>query len=1074
MSTEIPVSRTKIVVPGQRPEILHRPRLLAHFDDLLDRKLIIVAAPAGYGKTSLLVDFARQSEMPVCWFSLDALDTDPQRFCIYLIAAIHERFPKFGHLSKIFLGSLINLEQDSERLLATLVNEIDAQIDQNFALVVDDYQFVDAIPEIRALFSRFIALVGENCHIILSSRRLPTLPDITLMVARQQVGGFDLEELAFKPNEIRSFFDHTYGISLEDAIVDSLVRKTEGWITGLQLSASSISSDLPDLTRASQLAGVDLDGYLDEQVLALQPPKIRKFLLNTALLEEFDANLCEAVFGKDDWKPLIRKVRQDNLFVLPVGPGGQWLRYHHIFQEFLLERVHEEEPENARAILVRLAKVYEQRQDWEKAYAIYHKSGDLDKLAALIELAGASMLLSGRLITLRTWFEELSNHPIEERPVLLSLNAAFLCTLGEGRNALSLLERAIPEFQKNELFSDLALALVRRAAAHRLVGDYANSLQDADQALRLSENNPNQRAIYAEAERFKGVSLHNLGQTSDAIHFLEDALRVYTELKEMQSVAQTQIDLGITFRACGNYPAASNAYEQALAIWRKDNNLSSQSNVLNSLGVLLHSQGKYEAAIQTLEEGLVCAKNSGSPVQEAFLLASLGDVYADLDEYESADQAYSNAIEIAHQISYQFLTNYLYLVQVRLARRQGQIKKAQRYLNRAEILFKTTDSSYERGLFHLESGCLQLVEGRSAVAKAALEQALDFFIKGDLTLEAILSRIWLTAAHLSAGKIAEARACLLAALEKGQAEALYFPTLQAVRQARVCLANLQKDAKVGPVLRPWLETAAQTEAQLPLLRKRLRRLLQTVPIQDPHLTIQAFGKGRVKVNGKLVTSAQWKTSSVKGLFFYILAAIRPLSKEEIGAELWPELDTSQMRLRFKNEMYRLRHALGQEVIQFENDHYHFNRFLDYEYDVENFTSQLIKAEAATQIKEKSTYLRSAIDLRVGPFLQDIDATWILPEREHLDQVCVDALAQLVEADRKDNNFSAALRTCQEAIKIAPYREDLMRLAMQIHADRGDRLAVIWQYQACREALLTELGVNPSKETETLYQKLIAS
>ena len=242
MAAEIPVSRTKIVIPALRPEILHRGRLLALFDNLLDKKLTIIAAPAGYGKTSLLVDFARQSEIPTCWLSLDALDQDPQRFCAYLIAALEQRFPKFGKQSKAVLRSLVSLEQDMERILSALVNEIDAQIDQHFTLVVDDYQFVDSVPDIRNLFSRFIYLVGENCHIILCSRRVPALPDITLMVARQQVGGFDLQELAFRPNEVRALFESNYGMTLDDRLVDGLMQQTEGWITGLHLADGKLGS----------------------------------------------------------------------------------------------------------------------------------------------------------------------------------------------------------------------------------------------------------------------------------------------------------------------------------------------------------------------------------------------------------------------------------------------------------------------------------------------------------------------------------------------------------------------------------------------------------------------------------------------------------------------------------------------------------------------------------------------------------------------------------------------------------------------------------------------------------------
>jgi LuxR family transcriptional regulator, maltose regulon positive regulatory protein len=1073
MTAEVPVSRTKIVVPTLRPEILHRARLLGHFDDLLDTKLIIIAAPAGYGKTSLLVDYARQSDIPVCWLSLDALDKDPQRFCVYLIAALEQHFPKFGKQSRAALGSLASIEQDAERLLSVLVNEIYDQVDQHFALVVDDFQFVDAVPDIRNLFSRFIYLVGENCHIILSTRRLPTLPDITLMVARQQVGGFDLEELAFRPNEIRSLFKINYGLSLSDRAVEELTQQTEGWITGLQLSASNVANDLPDLTRASRAAGVDLAGYLDQQVLASQPPKLRKFMLHTSLLEEFDADLCGAVFGKGDWKSMIKTIRQDNLFVLPVGPGGKWIRYHHLFQEFLQQRVREEDPENVEVILLRLGDVYKERREWEKAYAIYHASGNLDTLADLIELAGIPMLMNERLITLRAWLEELPARLLEEHPLLLSLKGALLCALGEGKSALRLLDQAIPRIEKAKDLAGLALAHVRRSAAHRLVGDYASSLHDSDEALRLCQNIPDLQAIYAEAERFKGLSLYHLGRITDSIHFLEDALLRYTQFGETQGVARIQTELGMAYRAIGNYKAAQNGYEQALAEWRRENNMYSQANVLNNLGVLYHNQGKYEQALRTFEAGLDCVKFSHSLLHESLLLTSLGDVYRDLDEYESAEQAYAAASNAAHQISYQFLINYLSLAKTRLRRLRGKAKDAWLNLVEAESIIHAGGSNYEHGLFYLEHGCLQLTEENHATAILDLRRALDYFTYSDLPAEIIGCHIWLAAAYLRSGKVAAARNSLQTAFKMGQSESVIFSLTQAIRQARPWLSVLKADAEIGPALTTWLKSVRQAEAQLPALRKRLRRSLITVPIQAPNLTIRAFGKTHVRVNGKLVTSAQWKTASVRELFFYILAASHPMTKEEIGATLWPDLDTSQFRLRFKNEMYRLRHALGHDVILFENDRYYFNRLLDYEYDVESFTIQLNKAKAEVPIKKRITHLRAAINLWSGPYLQDVDATWIWPEREHLEQTYVDALEQLAVVLRKDGDLQAALHACHEALNIDPCRENIHCLAMRLHAEEGNRLAVIWQYQACRAALRSELGVDLSKETETLYRQLIA-
>ena len=222
-----------------------------------------------------------------------------------------------------------------------------------------------------------------------------------------------------------------------------------------------------------------------------------------------------------------------------------------------------------------------------------------------------------------------------------------------------------------------------------------------------------------------------------------------------------------------------------------------------------------------------------------------------------------------------------------------------------------------------------------------------------------------------------------------------------------------------------------------------------------------------------MTSAQWKTTSVRELFFYILAASRPLTKEEIGETLWPEVDTAQLKLRFKNDLYRLRRALGKDIILFEDNHYRFNHLLDYEYDVEDFTAQLSKAKTETQIEEKIAHLHTATGLRNGPYLQGVDATWAWPEREHLDKICIDALKQQADLHRQSGNLQVALQACQGILKINPCHEDIHRLAMQLHAEQGNRLDVIWQYQTCRNALRSELEVEPSQETETLYRQLTA-
>jgi len=1071
MSNEFPVSRTKIVIPTLRPEILHRARLLAKFDELLDKKLILVTAPAGYGKTSVLIDFAHQSEMPICWFSLDALDQDPVRFFTYLIAALELRFPKFGSQSGAVLKSLVNLEQDAERLLTMIVNEIDSQIDQHFALVVDDYQFIDSFADVRNLFSRFIYLVGENCHIILSSRRLPNLPDFTNMVARQQVGGFDLEQLAFRTDEICSLFEKNYKLTLSEEGLEELMLQTEGWITGLILSAYDPTQAIPDMTTAARIVGVDLSGYLEQQILTPQTPEMRKFLMETSLFEEFDARLCEAVFGDGDWKKLIKLIRQDNLFTLPVGPGGKWLRYHPLFREFLQHRIEDEDPDREKTILLRLAEVYTEQQDWERGHAIYQKWGDQDQLADMLEVAGRPMLLSEHLFTLRTWLEELSPALLQQRPVLLTYMGTVLSTIGQGDRALAILDRIIPVFQENNDIHGLAFAFVSRAAAYRLVGDYASSLQDVDEALQLKDDNPDSQFIFAEAKRFKAISLHDLGRMPESIQLQEEVLKQYQFLKDRQRAAYVQMELGMSYRAIGNYPAALSAYEQVRAEWKRESNLPSQADALNSLGVLYHNLGEYEKAVKAFEGGLESARKSHGIWQESFLLTSLGDLFTDLDEYESASKAYLDAAEVAQSVNFQRLKNYLGLAQVRLARLSNQTEKAQLYLETIEESVRKSGSNFDSGFFHFERGCLQVMNGELGPANIDLEQALNYFRFGGYGAEAAWSQVWLAAADLKSGRTAMARTKLQESLGFDPLNPVYHSLTQVVRRALPWLEVPHPEDGISLILTPWLNRIKKIEAQLPAQRKRLRKILTSVPIQKCQLSIRAFGRTQVRVKGELVTSAQWKTAATRELFFYLLTASHPLTKEEIGEALWPEFDPAQLKLYFKNNLYRLRRALGEKVILFEENLYRFNHYIDYEYDVEDFITHQAQARGTENLQEKILHLRAATQVRNGLYLQDLDGTWVLPERQHLENAWQESMQDLAESERRAGDLKAAIQTCQEALKVDTCAEDLHCLAMQIHFERGDRLAVIWQYQECCRALKTELNVEPSETTRTLYNRL---
>src|SRR5229473_99331 len=343
-----PLLATKLYIPRLRPHVVSRPRLIERLNEGLHRKLILISAPAGFGKTTLVSQWVEGIERPAAWLSLDEGENDPARFLTYLVAALQTIAANIG---EGVLGVLQSPQPPpTDAILTALLNDI-TTISDHFVLVFDDYHVIDAKPVDHAL-TFLLDHLPPHMHLVSATREDPQLP-----LARLRAGGHLTEvrvtDLRFTPSEAAAFLNQVMGLTLSAENIDALERRTEGWIAGLQLAAISMQGHLDPTSFITSFSGSHhfvLD-YLVEEVLQQHPESVQTFLLRTSILDRLCGPLCDAVLGKDEanrssiiLQPsafILEYIERANLFIVPLDNDRRWYRYHHLFADLLRQRLHQ-------------------------------------------------------------------------------------------------------------------------------------------------------------------------------------------------------------------------------------------------------------------------------------------------------------------------------------------------------------------------------------------------------------------------------------------------------------------------------------------------------------------------------------------------------------------------------------------------------------------------------------------------------------------------------------------------------------------------------------------------------------
>jgi LuxR family transcriptional regulator, maltose regulon positive regulatory protein len=649
---------TKLHVPRPQPGFIARPRLVKALDDGLAPRLILVCAPAGFGKTALLADWVRSGDHPVAWLSLDEADNDPARFWRHAVAALDRARPGIGDRVGPLLGPPAPASFDG--LVTALINEMAQPGEDEVLLVLDDYHLVSSVP-VHTSLAFLLEHLPPCLHLVLASRSDPPLP-----LARMRAGGGLAElraaELRFTAEEAAALLHEAVGGDLPAASVAALQARTEGWAAGLQLAALSLrgQADMAGLVAAFSGSHRYVLDYLAEEVLDRQSEQVRGFLLETSVLDRLSGELCDALTGHAGGQAMLEQVEQANLFLIPLDEVRGWWRYHHLFADLLRARLQQQQPSRVPALHRAAAHWCDEHGLADDAVRHALDAGDAAFAARLIERHFDARFRPGERATIQRWLSALPPVVIQSRPRLL-LAQAWMALVGGNVEVvgrwLDAAERAFADGADEAFDASVgtgasqlanvpaAIALARAFVAH-LRGDAEATAAFASQA----------RAAIGEGEwildsvtRWQLAGAEWLrGRLAAAEQGFTSVIAVCRAAGERGLAAASCHLLGQVQRAHGRLDAALDTYRQALEITAPPGQPALPAAGIAYVGMaeVAYQRNELDAAVQYVDDGITRCRqlNYTQPlatglVTLAWIRQAQGDVDGALDAVEGAERA---------------------------------------------------------------------------------------------------------------------------------------------------------------------------------------------------------------------------------------------------------------------------------------------------------------------------------------------------------------------------------------------------------------------------------------------------
>jgi LuxR family maltose regulon positive regulatory protein len=1060
---------TKVLVPRRRMDTIRRQRLLDVLYSNLDHRLTVVHAPAGYGKTTLLVDFVHDLAMPVCWLSVDEEDRDQATFLRYLLLCLRHRLPGLDPGIEVPTGlDSPPAVTDGDRVVGQMVTSLHRDVGEPVTIILDDFHCVDGCEPVMQLLSRLLLRLPPNCHLVMCGRTKPSLSTLPRLEAQREVATIDGSLLAFTVEEIRRYYSEIHELDLVEEDAKKVASVTEGWVAALALMPARASMRT-DLEAAAPEKAFE---YLAAEVFDTLDGQLQEFLLVTSVLSHIDVDICDALLARNDSQEALREIEARNLFLSSIDRGDRRWRFHPLFQEFLVSRFRREKPDQFKAISARAGQLLAARERWGEAIRHFADAELWDQASSVVEQAAPQAFAEGRWQTIAGWLETFPALELCSHPKLVLWRARILYQLGQADKALESVAGAIPSFEGRGEMVSLAQAYTVRGMTLRLKGEHGEAAESCRHAISLLTTANGPVKSLAEARKQLGMVYLNQGSLLSALDEFRAVLDICEAAGDVVNAAFTHECTGLALGQLGQLSGAGVHLEKARWKWQQLGNHKELATVLNNLGMLYYVQGEPEKALVLFHDAVDKARRSGNARAEAYALASTADIERDRGVYDLAIERYNQALDLAGDIGDITLCTQVLTSLGDTHRLRGDLDKADILVRQAAADAEERGSWYELGIAKIGLGLLLRERGDGPQAVAHLEHAAELLSKCPAKREEAIALHCLGEILFSSrrGRSRAMRALGEAARLSQELGYDYFLVQRAIAAPEVIQYAASKRIG-GGFYRTILEKVASHHQR----GQRRPDAAQSRRERFPRVEVFSLGPMEVFLGRRRVLDMEWQSEKSREMFLFLLRRGEPARKEEILAALWPDLPREKCNSSFHSTLYRLRRALYTQCVIEQAGRYMLNPGGRFWCDAVEFENRIRKVEQTQQGSTRwARSVRRAMDLYRGPFGIDFYSDWLEADRQRLEDMYVRSLAVLAGYERVRNNHLEAVSLYEKAVGLDPLNESLWYQLVDTYSEAGQIEAAARSYRRCAGTVREQLGEEPTPALTDLYNRLCAS